>query len=72
MWRLGSFRPVAHDGMFCAFRRALAEEDSRDGEAGSVAEAVGPGSSALYQQGSFQRSGLTSIEAYLTRKVMPA
>lgn len=48
--------------------RALAEEDGRDGSAGAVAEAAGPAGAALYQPGTFARSGLKLMEAYLTRK----
>ncbi len=39
-------------------RRAMAEEDSRDGAPGAVAEAIGTAGAALYEPGAFQRSGL--------------
>jgi hypothetical protein len=56
---------IAHS---IACNRALAEEDSREGGAGPIAEAAGSEGAALYQQGAFARSGLKVIEAYLTRK----
>lgn len=39
-------------------RRAMAEEDSRDGAPGAVAEAAGTAGAALYEPGAFQQSGL--------------
>ena len=50
--------------------RALAEEDSRQGQAGAVAAAAAAGSEGggVYEQGAVSSSGV-SLEAYLTRKV---
>lgn len=52
----------------CLFCRALAEEDSREVSAGAIAKAAGSAGATLYQQGTFARSGLKLLEAYLTRK----
>lgn len=56
------------DGDGNAGGRALAEEDSREGKAGPIAEAAGSAGAALYEQGALSRSKLKGIEAYLTRK----
>ena len=48
-------------------RRALAEEDAQ-GSSSSVREAAGEEGDALMPQGALKESGLTSTDAYLTRK----
>lgn len=48
--------------------RALAEEEQRGG--GGVAAAAGPEGGALYEAGAYGRSGLPTLDAYLTRKVL--
>ncbi|KAL4422026.1 hypothetical protein ABPG77_005456 [Micractinium sp. CCAP 211/92] len=47
--------------------RALAEEEQHGGS-GAVAAAAGPEGGALYEAGAFGRSGLPTLDAYLTRK----
>lgn len=47
--------------------RALAEEEQQGG-AGAVVAAAGPEGKALYEAGAFGRSGLPTMDAYLTRK----
>ncbi|KAL4440277.1 hypothetical protein ABPG75_003278 [Micractinium tetrahymenae] len=47
--------------------RALAEEE-QGGGAGAVATAAGPEGAALYEAGAYGRSGLPTLDAYLTRK----
>lgn len=47
--------------------RALAEEEQQGG-AGAVVAAAGPEGEALYEAGAFGRSGLPTMDAYLTRK----
>ena len=54
--------------------RALAEEEhSSGGGGGSTADtqAAGSDGAQLYEPGAFGRSGLPTLEAYLTRKVGP-
>lgn len=51
--------------------RAMAEEEAALGQgaaAGPVAEAAGAEGAALYEAGAFARSGLPTMQAYLTRK----
>lgn len=48
--------------------RALAEEEQHGGS-GAVAAAAGPEGGALYEAGAYGRSGLPTLDAYLTRKV---
>lgn len=49
--------------------RALAEEESNDDDSNAVADAAGGDGAALYEAGAVSRSGLPSLDAYLTRKV---
>lgn len=49
-------------------RRALAEEEVRDGAGGALAAAAGAAGEALYEPGTYERGGHKSLEAYLTRR----
>ena len=49
-------------------RRALAEEDARNGSDGSVAAAAGEAGASVYTPGGYSDSGLATLEAYLTRR----
>jgi hypothetical protein len=54
--------------------RALAEEEHSSGGGGgstAVTQAAGSDGAQLYEPGAFGRSGLPTLEAYLTRKVGP-
>ena len=49
--------------------RALAEEEHSSGGGTAVTQATGSHGAQLYEPGAFGRSGLPTLEAYLTRKV---